>query len=793
MAVLYPFFLNTILRVHELLQQDVVYPFFDPACRLYETLRAVRQEGSAVLPALDRFAITEHGYRTGLRAFEKSGVAGLVGLDARQLVEDFPVEVERKAFVLRSARPSMPATKMVMILKGFGIEVSVTQMRHLYASYGWAQGTKPYGKVDFVALNRRAKRLDELQNTSLDRVSFFAEKDRLQTLLEVFRTLTVRGVSNRFPGSRAVFDRYKNDFLSLGLMGLVERAPPSFRNSKLGFKEEGWVVLSKIQHPERNEAYYRQRLAYKKIIVDKTCITKIFSRWNVMAFQSPFRGELERLARPEDEADAPPVSRQDGQGRPMTLAPLDLDQGFIACIKKLDHQPVPLANPGIFLFLPYLDRLQLLEKVSNLLDVDPEQGYSWFSLLLLNLGRILGGISSVSRSCRTSEQSFPFFAGLAEMPCADSLLNGLATIGEAPLLELRRYLTKAALQQGLVTGKRIAFDFHMRDFTHNDVELKNIGKGPSPTRQICFPGFRPHLAWDVETGAPITLEFRNGRARASTTFRRFFQELLHDSLGRQTVEHVYLDSEYTADKLWQFLVDPNEGLGAHLTLCIRKNPRVKKYIDSFLKTTPTWLFYDDDHTFSEQTFGLPIGDTGKKLQCVLKRHETKDQLRCFGSTLPNLGAKGILDEYTHRWTIENGIKDLIGNYYFDQIPGIDPHRINLHYFIVTLARLLFEMLARDYEHARNADGTQKSIGTLRSEFLTGVNASLSRSGNRLRLTWLDPYSEKRHQVLKELFAKLTHEADAGLPFLGGLQLAFDITAPRSEDRRNQRSRHKFIF
>ncbi len=783
MATIYPYFLVSILRVHDALQQSVGYPFFDPACRCYEALRAVHREHLPIEAALDRYGLTEYGYRKGLQAFFRVGCAGLIGLDSRQLLEPLPVEVERKVFVLKSARPWIPATKMVLILAGFDIVISVEQTRHLYASYGWAQGTKPYEKVDFIALNRKVDRLGELQSSPQPRTDFFDERDRLQGLLETFRTLDQPGVTKRFPGSRVSFEQYKKAFLSFGLLGLVERARAPFRNSKIGFKEEGWLILSKIQHPQKSEAYYQQRLASKKIQVDISTLKKIFARWQVGAFQSRFQGDLLRLLRPEEEP-------KPSQPMPATMAPLRLDAGFIDFFQELAQCPVPLANPGIFLFLPYLNRLRLLEKAATLFELDPEQGYSWFSLLLLDIGRIAGGLSSISKASRSSERSFPLFAGLVAMPCADTLLNALAAIEAEALLELRRYLTQAALQLGLIKGKRIAFDFHMRDFTHDDVELKQIGKGPSPKRQICFPGFRPHLAWDVETGAPITLEFRNGRARATTTLKRFFRELLRENLGAQAIEHVYLDSEYTAEHIWQFLVDPQEGFGADLTMCIRRNPRVKKYITAFLETTPTWVFYDEQHTYTEQTFEIPIPKTTKSLRCVLKRHEPTGRLRCFGSTLEQLDAKGILAEYRHRWSIENGIKDLVGNYFFDQIPGIDPHRINLHYFVVTLVRLLFEMLAQDYQYACNPDGTKKTISTLRPEFISGVNVTLSRNANGLTLTWQDPYSEKQHQALSRLFATLNQQAQQGLPFLGGIRLTYEIGSPRPEDFRNRLERQR---
>jgi len=194
-------------------------------------------------------------------------------------------------------------------------------------------------------------------------------------------------------------------------------------------------------------------------------------------------------------------------------------------------------------------------------------------------------------------------------------------------------LTHSAKQHQLIKGKRIAFDFRMGDFTGDDVELKNIGKGPSLKRKICFPGFRPHLPGMWIPGPLFLLNFEMARPEHLLQSREL-SGLIQQSLGNHSVEHLYLDSEYTAEHVWKFIVAPDKGLG-------------------------------------------------------------------------NMG---ILEEYRIRWTIENGIKDLVANYFFNNIPGVDPHRINIHYFVVTLARILYyiyEMLCQDYEQSRNLDRRKK--------------------------------------------------------------------------------------
>ena len=788
MAIIYPHLLRSMLQVYENLHTQFTYPFFDPAAIRYEALRSVLLDQQDLPKAIERYGLSEYAYRKSLSAFQQHGVAGLIGLESVQLLEELPVEVERMVYVLKQARPWIPATKMSLILKGFEKQVPVVLMRHLYASHGWAVGTRQYREVDFWSLNLKVIRVSELQKQSIARQGFLEPKDRLQVLLEVFRTLGSRGITRRYPGSRVSLQQHKKDFQSLGVLGLVERSGAPFRNSKVGFKEEGWIILSKIQDTagQKGPSYYEKILQTKGISVDQTCVTKIFNRWKVRDFQSKYVGDIRRL-----------LEAESGDEKPQTVVPataaLRLDKGFIGFVQSLEHQSVAIAQPGVFLFLPYVNRLKIYEKAASLMDVDPDRGYSWFSLLLVNLGRILAGISSVSKACRTHELSLPVMAGLVAMPSKDSVLNGLAEIGEAHLLSLRQYLTAVATEQGLIEGKRIVFDFHARDFTGDDVELKNIGKGPSPKRKICFPGFRPHIAWDVVTGMPISLEFRNGRARATTTIKRFIRELLGNVLGSKAVEHVYLDSEYTGESIWSYIVESEHGLGADLTMCIKQNKKVAKYVAEFLHKNPTWLFYDEEHTYSEETFTIPIGGSGKELRCVLKRKEATGALRCFGTTLAGLGSREILEEYRSRWTIENGIKDLVTNYFFDDIPGIDPHRINIHYFLVTLARTVYEMFCKDYQEAVNPDGSKRGIGTVRPEFLTGTNAGLSRLGNELVVRWMDPYPEQKHDRMESFFKKLNEEMREGLPFLGRLKVRFEIGPPRSEALRNQFRRESVEF
>ena len=195
MAIIYNPFLQKILSIHDNITGNTGYPFFDPACQLYEALRAVMIDQKPLSSVLDKFAISNYQYKQAASVFKKGGVLCLIGLAFDELVRPFPNDAERMIFVLKKARPWIPATKMVTLLKGFDHDIDLITMRHLYASYGWAQGTKPYLLVDFELMNRRVIQLNSLREQSLTAdENFFNPNDKLQTFLEIFRDINTSEV-----------------------------------------------------------------------------------------------------------------------------------------------------------------------------------------------------------------------------------------------------------------------------------------------------------------------------------------------------------------------------------------------------------------------------------------------------------------------------------------------------------------------------------------------------------------------------------------------------------------------
>lgn len=63
----------------------------------------------------------------------------------------------------------------------------------------------------------------------------------------------------------------------------------------MGLANEARIIIDKLQYPERNTTYYVRQLSTKGIKIDRTSISKIFSKWNISTYKTEFISNLKRL------------------------------------------------------------------------------------------------------------------------------------------------------------------------------------------------------------------------------------------------------------------------------------------------------------------------------------------------------------------------------------------------------------------------------------------------------------------------------------------------------------------
>jgi hypothetical protein len=429
--------------------------------------------------------------------------------------------------------------------------------------------------------------------------------------------------------------------------------------------------------------------------------------------------------------------------------------------------------------------------------VTTPNGYSWFDSFLINVGRIFYGIPNYHRACKHEEPSLSFFSHLVKLPCIDTLIKTLGVITQEQIVNLQAWVLGRVKEIGLVRGRRIIFDFHQIDLDVIFSKLRQFGKGPSSKKKICYNGFRPHIAWDAETGSLIVAEFRKGSARGTSTVKRFVNDFLMKQFKDQFQE-VYIDSEYTGKDVWSFILDSDCGMGAELTACLKQNGFVRKYRDQFLmqhkEDSNFWCYWDDKHVYTNNTFGLQwesslLQDktaTQFKLNCVVKKNIETGKLRCFGSSKKSISSKEILTNYSTRWLIENGIKDLVISFFLDKCPSTeDPHQANIHFFIVSICKHIYRMVQRDAEDfLTNGDKTIKSLDTMREYLFRQGNAKVTIVNDTIEVRFLNSFSLKVTNNLKKFYQLIHERSKKGLDILGGLKLKFILLPPHGQEHKN---------
>ncbi len=732
--------------------------------------------------------------------YKKRGLVGVIQSFYLDGILDTSInsEIERKVIVLKTSFSSLPATTCKTVLAGFKINLEEENILQIYASLGLTRKMKTFSKkYKFLDINRFAIQLEDILNESI--------QDTAGSINELFEAMFYYFSASEGKREEAIrnsnlnrssFFHYWKRFCLYGVLGLVKKGKLSFREGKIGFKNEGEIVINSLQKPTQKNIYYVENLRRKGLTIQASNITKIFQRWDIKSFESAFIDNLDRLS-----TDSTIVTEtvKETQNK---LQSRYVDSNFITLLSGMKKYCLHTDAPGLFVLFSYIEKLKLFPFLEEMNLTQVAKGYSWSDLFLFNIARIFYGISTYTTACEVEEPTLAFFSGLLKSPCNDSLLNGLEEkITEKDVYLLRKHLIKQGVEHKLIEGKNIAFDFHQIDLDIKWSKIRKIGKGPSPKKNICYNGFRPHIAWDLSTNCLIVNEFRKSSARGTSTTKPYVKDYLLDEF-KDIFENIYIDSEYTGKDLWNFIIDKENGCGANLTACLKQNALVKKYRDLFIlensNNNDFWIYYDDNYVISKTTFKIEwetkVNGIQKNLtlNCLVKKSLKNAKLRCFGTSKDIKKPTEILKDYSERWLIENGIKDLVISYYINQIAGTNPHLADIHFLTVTVCRYIYKMIEYDLgEDILNADGSTKTLDTMRKKIFTQGAGTIYFKNNSFEIEFLNSYSLKMTNLLKKLYSKVEKTFPNGLSILGGRKISFKLQTPKGEEFKNSFKKTNF--
>jgi hypothetical protein len=220
----------------------------------------------------------------------------------------------------------------------------------------------------------------------------------------------------------------------------------------------------------------------------------------------------------------------------------------------------------------------------------------------------------------------------------------------------------------IIEAKEIAIDYHCDPSDSRFPKDKSLSKSPDKNGDMVY-AHRPQIIWDSVTNSIINIAYCEGRSRAPSALYKFCEENLFQIIDTDVLEEIYADSEYTGEKQLVYLMIRSD---SDITMCLKQNPKIKKWRDEAIRTN-SWEDYAQDYRIVSKDYILP--QTGKPIRFIVKQNKESNATRCFASTHTDRSPIQILNSYRIRWPVETGIKDLIENYFLNKPLGTSAEKV----------------------------------------------------------------------------------------------------------------------
>jgi len=753
-------------------------PFFiphDPVILNYEFIRSVWFSSSSIDSTCLNAKRSKADFYRLEHAFLAQGIPALFPSMEAPLQQP---ALERLAIMVKSTRPAATEAFILGLAQALRLEhsPSLRTIGHILHCHGMGNTRNGQDREFWHGIQMCMQSLQSLpaplRSRSERKKSFYQADELLHVRFELFRelasdpSLKVGDTIRRYGLSRPSFYKYLHRFRLYGPWGLVDWLQSGSGRHKLSEELELRIIEEKLEHPALSLEALVSRLHLR---CSRTAVHEILKFWKLLdKDRAPIRvrgmwGQDQDGAKP-----ATPLLRTAKEASEAGLFQVSrkVNAHFATLLESLRTRDIILCDPGPVFLAQFIDDLGMCEALTVYGPKRPNGG-ECTNVLLLNVCRIMAGYETLNHLQQNGDRSVAIAAGMGIYPGKTALYEGFGDLRFSHLEGLRNDVAARARDLGLIRGERIAMDFHFKEFYGGDSEGEEIGKGPNGAGEL-RPGFRPHVAWDLDTDVLVNLAFCNGSSRGPRVVREFCEKNLHPILGRETLREIYTDSEYTSTEVLEYFV-VDEYTTTDVVMCLKRNRRIDKLAQEVVKTGK-WEPYGEQYEIAGQEFTL--GRLPRPLHLVVKKNRKTGDLRCFGTTISGLSHQEVLSRYRLRWPIENGLKDLIHSYFIDHILGKEPDKVEANFYCVQVARLAYEnfLQSLDENFVRDSAGCKVTLSNFRYLLFSHHNCRLRLRGDKLELTWLDMGEGELQEALKQLLERREAKGLNRVSWWGGLGL-----------------------
>ena len=711
----------------------------------YEAIRAVWLENRSVQSVCEKHKITRSYYYDFEKRFVQLGVVGL--FDTLAHVQQCP-KLEQLIIMARQSRPTLSNADLLRIAQAVPLtakEATIDLVSEILSSHGLNPSCLEADGQFFGRIQRTLTEWDHLQKNppgqrdiARRKETFFADDDACHKKLELLRELFCnphakqKDICIQYGVSLPSSYRLISDYKFYGPWAIIS-SPSYGKQVSIGEDTELSIILDKLRHPHRTAQEVVDLLDLK---CSRFVVNRVFETWGLLKDNlKPVALDEYVIEEKVNEVTEPPKSAHQSLPEKTLLESRRINRHFKLICKKMDTNAYHICDPGPILLAPFLNDFGIVQAFETYGPVKL-RGRDMTNLSLLNVMRILAGYERINHLSNNRDRSVAFASGIGLFGSRSKFYDDAMEFKFDSLHKLRCDLVTRALELGVISGKNIGFDFHFKEFFGDGAKDKGIGHGPDKAGDL-VPGFRPHIAWDLAENVIITMAYYQGATRSPRILKSFCERDLFIVLDQLQIEEIYMDSEYTKEADFFYLKKTCRN--GDIYVCLRQNLQIKKLIEPALKSRQGWEKHDEND--ERKTIDVILPKTGLRMRIVILRNsQTREDIRCFGTTNLEQQDEDILRKYPHRWTIENGIKDLVKSYFMDEILGHDPEKVEFEFYCIMAARLVYEYFLKCLggPHYKKDDGSKTTLSTMRQLLFEKRNCTLRQDSNQnLVLTFLD--------------------------------------------------------
>lgn len=738
----------------------------------YECIRDVWHDKSTITDACNKHGIGRSTYYMLEYEFIKFGVLGL--FPTMKQIKQFS-KLEELVLMVKNARPSVTNLGIMRIAQALPVtqsDVSLELISDILSSHGISGSDIASDRDFFSKLQRimdsishvKEKGLGSHRDNKKRYETFYNDDDMYHKRLELLRELhynpaaKLRKTCMRFGIPTSQFYQLTEDYRSYGPWAVLPAL--SFGSSKtISEATQLEIILKKLRCPTCSG---EEIVADLELKCGRHVINRVVSNWGLtdklmkpIDLHQHLGGDFVNTIQ-DQKNFIPPLSAIHIIQEEELLKNRRQNRHFELICDKMKRHTYNICDPGPILLAPFVNDLGVIQAFETYGPLRL-RGKEMSNLALLNIMRILAGYRRINHLSDNRDRSVALASGIGMFGSHSKFYENTVEFKFDHLNKLRCDLVARANELKIIDGKKMAFDFHFKEFYGSHAEEKGLGHGPDKSGQL-VPGFRPHVVWDLAENVIINIAYYQGAARSPAIIRNFCEQNVFAVLDKRAVEEIYIDSEYTKESDLQYF-KVHECKNSNVYICLRQNKQIQKLIAPSLASEKGWKEHDGNDERTMISVILP--KTGLPLKIVILRDRyKKDHIRCFGTTKEAIEDKELLNKYRYRWNIENGLKDLVYSYFADEMFGHDPEKIEFEFYCIMTARLAYEhfLKALGGQYFNKEDGTKYTLARMRNLLFEKQNCTIRQEANgNLVLTFLDYQDAELEQGLKEIYAKLSKE------------------------------------